>query len=685
MDYSEFERSGTAPTRTTSKTPPSTSRIRPRTRGGVNGTTELSDLNMSLKMEKRNNSNNDDPVEDFHFAIENWEKTRKFRQSDGQTNAKKSNSAYTKGDPVSIAYSSQFKPIRSGSPKSSPRLKVSKTKTVAEIQAAYGISQNSNNTELNVGRKNSKEIKNGMTSTEVDNSGIKASTPITSFISEDQRYQVRDKDRSPEIMQPHPPRSNPPRVQSSQQNPVTSSQTKSSYRRRTDQVKTAPSNAVDWKESTSISALERDRTKDSLVVNVSPTNCDFEDEDYAPFTLGISDSSSVISFRDTESNPRPQSRKLYLGGNSGSPRAPNIDIQTMEVVADAPTHTGTMKAPRSAGALPRHSLLSPELRPSNSSAELGNHESSNIMLSSPWHGNATNINERPPSRQRTAFPVHLADRENKRVRTARNSESNLAQGGNIPISSSSAAVARKGAFMDADETVDVNPPSSTGRLKLATNANDLLLESPSGRPPSRQKIAAQYLWGDEALFEQDVGYQIKNCPSDTSPDGLVSPVLTPSISTGGISLIDPEIYSRASTSPSLPLSSSQSLNNNFERGDTRGALAPMYDPAADGFTQLESRSQSAPFKIRVGFSHFGVILSQFNHSTKKPYSGNRNLRRKDSGSPLATSKSATTIGSPGKPSVVPQSYVSDQTGKEQLSRSRSSENIDVISSLYLRH
>jgi hypothetical protein len=665
MDYSEFERSGTAPTRN-SKTPPPTSRIRPKTRGAVNGTSELSDLNMSLKMEKRNHApvaNNDDPVEDFHFAIENWEKTRKFKQSDLSqgTNSRKLNSAYTKGDPVSAAYSSQFKPIKAGSPKASPRLKVSKAKAVAEIQAAYGLSHSSNtatatatgsqSTESTSQRKLLKEKQISQESERITND------------SPPPRYGKtipQEKQRSPETLQPHPPRSTPQRAQSSQQptqptGPSTissssSTQSKASYRRRSDQLRTASSS----RSSNEIS-LDREPTKESLAVNVSPTTCDYvDDEDYSavPFSLGASDSASVMSYSnyetDTTTNPRPQSRKLYLGGSTGSPRTSHIEFQstltgtasTTELILDPPVghaHGGGgssgMRAPRSAGSLPRHNLLSPELRPSNSSTELAHsdHSNSNILLSSPWHGNSTNFNERPPSRQRTAFPVHLADRENgnssssnsKRTRASsgRNTDSGMSTSSNSNSTSQFFSSGRKGAFVD---TEDHAPSGGGGGMMVASNANDLMLESPFGRPPSRQKIAAQYLWGDSgdeaSLFDQEVMSHKNNTTtttsSETSPDGglVVSPLLTPSISTGGISLIDSEmIYSRTSSSPSLPIhqcaSSSQSIgstsnNQSYSHGydreeKSRGSLAPMYDPTADGFTQLENRSQSAPFKIRV--------------------------------------------------------------------------------------
>jgi hypothetical protein len=82
---------------------------------------------------------------------------------------------------------------------------------------------------------------------------------------------------------------------------------------------------------------------------------------------------------------------------------------------------------------------------------------------------------------------------------------------------------------------------------------------------------------------------------------------------------------------------------------------------------------------------FCFCCPQFNHSPKKAMTGSRSMaRRKDSNSPLSNSKSATALGSPGKPSTAfgqSQAHLSSAaegfTSKEPLIRSRSSENIEV--------
>ena len=158
MEFEEFGRSGTAPNKLSKGTIPS-QRVRPKTRGVASGVgaTELADLNMSLKMDKGNNSGSgghydvsDDPIEDFQSAVESWERARRSRHNtDGDTprgtgSSRTSNSAYTKSDPVSAAYSSQFRTTRTSSSKGSPRASgSSKSRAVAELHAAYGIGDSS--------------------------------------------------------------------------------------------------------------------------------------------------------------------------------------------------------------------------------------------------------------------------------------------------------------------------------------------------------------------------------------------------------------------------------------------------------------------------------------------------------------------------------------------------------------
>ena len=160
MEYEEFGRSGTAPSKGSKGTAPS-QRTRPKTRGVATGAgaSELADLNMSLKMDKGNGAGNgghydisDDPIEDFQSAVESWERARRTRPSSGRdtsratTNTRTSNSAYTKSDPVSAAYSSQFRTAtKTATNKGSPRASLNtKSKAVAELHVAYGIGELSN-------------------------------------------------------------------------------------------------------------------------------------------------------------------------------------------------------------------------------------------------------------------------------------------------------------------------------------------------------------------------------------------------------------------------------------------------------------------------------------------------------------------------------------------------------------
>lgn len=131
---------------------------------------------------------------------------------------------------------------------------------------------------------------------------------------------------------------------------------------------------------------------------------------------------------------RPQSRKLYLGTGipaSGSPRVP---------------------APKSAGAIKTGTKTSSEIKRMNSY--------NNVL------GSASKVSElerRPPSRQSSAFPVHLAGNLDPKSRKS---------SGNRTVTSTCTA-----------------PTTPRGH-----NVERSSVHSEIDRPPSRQKIAAQDLW-----------------------------------------------------------------------------------------------------------------------------------------------------------------------------------------------
>jgi hypothetical protein len=179
---------------------------------------------------------------------------------------------------------------------------------------------------------------------------------------------------------------------------------------------------------------------------------------------------------------RPQSRKLYLGNEKSDGGTVTLTM----------TPKPAIKAPRSAGA--RYSNFSPTRgTPSNAFEEgeqraavvqFGDESRQNSLkkMSSfnsfhqtrPWREDDHLQVRRPPSRQSSAFPVHLAD-----LHSVMNEKS--AQSG--------AAATPKSRNRKDEREVSTTSPLPTGEQCL-------------DRPPSRQKLAAQHLF--EGLHRGDV-------------------------------------------------------------------------------------------------------------------------------------------------------------------------------------
>lgn len=172
---------------------------------------------------------------------------------------------------------------------------------------------------------------------------------------------------------------------------------------------------------------------------------------------------------------RPQSRKLYLGVSG----ACNAVVETP-------------RRGHSAGLVKSRDLTRLTSNASTSS------------ISSPWKDRTDFETSRPPSRQKSAFPVHLADvdDEEKNVMTSWvNKDSNMDKefDRNVKYPSSGSVVAGLTIDMPSVDTRGQFPLSSTGQVKLQ-------------RPPSRQKIAAQH------LFDQSDHVTSKRFPREDGGD-----------------------------------------------------------------------------------------------------------------------------------------------------------------------
>lgn len=245
---------------------------------------------------------------------------------------------------------------------------------------------------------------------------------------------------------------------------------------------------------------------------------------------------------EEQDDSRPQSRKLYLGTEK----------------PDKPVN----KAPRSAGA--RYGHISPMLGgvdlsvpehlhsngPLSANVRLkknGSH--ADIQKSHHWLGTEDALEQRPPSRQSSAFPVHLADAPAHVQAVV--VPSPRAPNGKTPTK-------HKGMeeldMLDAPSS-PVKPNIEPKSIKKARSEEDKV-----HRPPSRQKVGAQNLF-----------------------DGLH----------------DKEEVRRSVTPADSSKPSSSTRMRTSTRSGSRSGL--VYDSSRDGFTELDPSEAASPFLITVSY------------------------------------------------------------------------------------
>jgi hypothetical protein len=306
-----------------------------------------------------------------------------------------------------------------------------------------------------------------------------------------------------------------------------------------------------------------------------------------------------------ETTPRPQSRKLYLGSEKSSSREP----------------TSSGKTPKSAG--PRYGSYSPikggiEIPPtydpsSKDSKSPANKKGSLKKLSS--HGDLTewidcdpsSLKNRPPSRQSTAFPVHLSSEPSTAQSSALNTDA-------IPSSS----IGKKGGetvmkrSLEEDDDYSRNrhgiplvntEPRTVGGKK--SSKNDMKDEVNNGsepvvvynvRPPSRQKVAAQHLFDENGV---DRGSTTSGLPLD---GGLPSSRRSSR----------KEINSNSRDMINIPYETSVSKGSlktaagGVRPSTTRGGMmtqSSSHHHNSDGFADLDPDDSLSPFPITINFGN----------------------------------------------------------------------------------
>lgn len=665
MNYDDF-RSGTAPTAPsrTAKPPPG-SRTRPKTRNVTErGSSDLSDLNMSIKMEKNNVANTDafvEAVEDFQSALEKWESTPRSRPVDDNLK-NTSSSPYTNADHVTAAYTSQFKPIRADSAKMSSKSTASKSKA-AEIRAVYGMfgktssTSSSNSTKRENTRKYSdssepNDISRGGKSnnnSNTDSTKINRKPVTVTTAPPSAKHQVNevqevvdnlycdDKDFEYESHESDQDRSGCQGGSYGSGSAATSggdmylnSKVSSDRSDRYHSAQHAHAHPSLLQDTTSAKARAHSA---HLII------CDADAGTIPMLTIDDSiDASYANSATMTpQSDQRPQSRKLYLGSSPSSTSVGRLSVSSNQGQRSHGNggSTSGLRPHQSNTNTPSHVNVNPNTLFINqqsqsitynysssslqSSHTIASGRNNNTTYSSPmnrpnnmlWDDNL-DVVQRPPSRQRTAFPVHLADNissDNTVVGSIKNKKKNMY-------------------VNDTDMSCDA--PSSC-RKGSEGSVNPTLT-----RPPSRQRIwAPQNLWEEglddhNRFSESHRGRDSAGSNGDyygMTKDG--SPSLTPygsSVSIGFHNdfVSNDDSYShepklvpefipanykgrevRAGTTGMRNRAEGETDDTRYSHTAQSFLLGPMYDPVSDGFTQLDTKPNNLSFKIQVCTVEFG--------------------------------------------------------------------------------
>lgn len=370
----------------------------------------------------------------------------------------------------------------------------------------------------------------------------------------------------------------------------------------------------------------------------------------------------------SESSTRPQSRKLYLGAEKEA--ASNTAFSPKE------NKTSSYKtAPRSAGA--RYPVPHAPKTTTSSNGETGTSSSSMIDGPAPplrkmssfneiipqsrkWHEIPPSNNlpdQRPPSRQSSAFPVHLADEPSgNKALSARTDENKLSKRTSSPTTTAKGGIASppvrpsmrwdqvdlgededyEGEIEEAlhqDDTlsdtgsVDENPTKFSGKSNYSSNSAKNNAPTSTRASPTQigQALGSQSPAGHQAVApaRTHIGIVRSAPPTEDRPDTAVGADLyapeyatiqrppsrqkiaaqhlfeggPPPPSRAGTVTADASRGSRAVTAGN-PVSEAQPMSRSTTRPSTS-----HYNPRDDGFTELDTDEAAAvPFVIKFNSS-----------------------------------------------------------------------------------
>ena len=332
-----------------------------------------------------------------------------------------------------------------------------------------------------------------------------------------------------------------------------------------------------------------------------------------------------------EQQPRPTSRKLYLGSDTKN-------------ASDSARNTP--KVPKSAGA--RYGTYSPikggvdeQISPGTPSQGRSPRAKKNQFKKLSSHGDLTDwIDEsanlpdlRPPSRQSTAFPVHLSSDPNSSGNNLKETAMNntppiIAPTTVSPPMNKKSEIIQQAKQQPAqqydDENGSIDFSISRPRPSLAVNTEARSVKKPStaaklddditeassssyyNRPPSRQKVAAQHLFDDNSNLDQATsGGSRRSSRHDTRRSSQDS---------NDPALINIETISTPTTSSGPRMKTAAGQRPNTTRGN--------HIQNDDGFAELNAHDPVAPFPITINYGMNGSEPPMKNEYRNANSSGN---------------------------------------------------------------
>jgi hypothetical protein len=322
---------------------------------------------------------------------------------------------------------------------------------------------------------------------------------------------------------------------------------------------------------------------------------------------------------------RPQSRKLYLSQEFSSDSRPSTASQRVTKAANKQALSpGSSDSPSHIGSLTVSKADFPIARPLAFPGFTNN-------LS--WGVNNEGAIVRPPSRQSSAFPIHLADEreedhshhQNQQEFSAYDIEPakpkrNLSppELENYPSRSSTAQSGERSKPTEQSIRATTAKSLSNRNILRVIDISDNV--DTEDRPPSRQKIGAQDLFEENQLSSQipvtaSAPTRKKKNPSNNAHDHISPGYYHPSSAPTG------SIRVSSTTIPRKHRSNGNSYqyDNSLDRSGLSTTMSSQlrHDPISDGFLELDNENDNKDvFKIHISHSISPYLQSRVAYKVK---------------------------------------------------------------------